>query len=189
MVSPPLWWLPWGLRRQGICLQCRRVRFDPWVVKIAWRRKWLPTPVLLPGESHGQKSLVGYSPWGRKESDTTEQLTLSLVVLSIGGVLSTLLLLPAPCFCSRLFRSGSWVFLVFLYLLSRICPSCLCMPLFLAPYSFLAFCCLRRGMSRREHRSKGHEVSACLSTYLGWEEDAHVDHSGSLALPFRPWRG
>ena len=40
----------------------------------AWRRQWHPTPVLLPGESHGQRSLVGYSPWGRKESDTTERL-------------------------------------------------------------------------------------------------------------------
>ena len=40
-----------------------------------WRRKWPPTPVLWPGESHGQRSLAGYSPWGRKESDTTEQLT------------------------------------------------------------------------------------------------------------------
>jgi len=39
-----------------------------------WRRKWPPTPVFLPGEFHGQKSLAGYSPWGCKESDTTEQL-------------------------------------------------------------------------------------------------------------------
>ena len=39
-----------------------------------WIRKWQPTPVFLPGESHGQRSLVSYSPWGRKESDTTEQL-------------------------------------------------------------------------------------------------------------------
>ena len=38
-----------------------------------WRRKWQPTPVLLPGESHGGRSLVGYSPWGGKESDRTEQ--------------------------------------------------------------------------------------------------------------------
>ena len=53
---------------------CRRPRFIPWVRKIAWRRKWQPTPVHLPGESHGWRSLVGYSPWGRKESDTTEQL-------------------------------------------------------------------------------------------------------------------
>ena len=41
-----------------------------------WRRKWQPTPVLLPGKSPGQRSLVGYSPWGRKESDTTERLNI-----------------------------------------------------------------------------------------------------------------
>ena len=40
--------------------------------KIPWRRAWQPTPVFLPGESYGQRSLVGCSPWGRKESDTTE---------------------------------------------------------------------------------------------------------------------
>ena len=44
-------------------------------------RKWLPTPVFLPGESHGLRSLGGYSPWGHKESDMTEQLTLSLFPL------------------------------------------------------------------------------------------------------------
>ena len=44
--------------------------FDPWVRKIPWRREWPPTPVFLPGESHGQRSLVG--PWGCKELDTTE---------------------------------------------------------------------------------------------------------------------
>jgi len=47
-------------------------RFDPWVGKISWRREWLPTSVFLPGESHGQRSLVDYSPWGCKESDATE---------------------------------------------------------------------------------------------------------------------
>ena len=46
--------------------------FDLWVGKIRWRRKWQSTPVLLPGKSHGQRSLLGYSPWGRKESDITE---------------------------------------------------------------------------------------------------------------------
>ena len=55
-----------------ILLHCRRHRFDSWVRKIPWRRAWQPTPVFLPGESYGQRSLVGYSPWGRKESDTTE---------------------------------------------------------------------------------------------------------------------
>ena len=39
-------------------------RFDPWVRKIPWRRAWQPTPVFTPGEFHGQRSLVGYSPWG-----------------------------------------------------------------------------------------------------------------------------
>ena len=47
----------------------------PQVGKILWRRKWLPTPVFLPGEFHGQRSLEGYSPWGPKESDIYEQLT------------------------------------------------------------------------------------------------------------------
>ena len=46
--------------------------FDPWVGKIPRRRKWQPTPVFLPGESQGQRSLVSYGPWGHKESDTTE---------------------------------------------------------------------------------------------------------------------
>ena len=53
---------------------CGRPGFDPWVGKISWRRKWQPTPVFLPGESHGRRSMVGYSPWGCKESYTTEQL-------------------------------------------------------------------------------------------------------------------
>ena len=57
--------------------QCRRGKrcgFDPWVRKIPWRRAWQPTPVFLPGESHKQRSLVGYRPWGPKESGTTEPL-------------------------------------------------------------------------------------------------------------------
>ena len=52
------------------CLQCRRHRrhtFDPWVRKIPWRRAWQPTLVFLPGESHELRSLLGYSPKGRKE--------------------------------------------------------------------------------------------------------------------------
>ena len=52
----------------------RETWFDPWVRKIPWRSKWQPSPVLLPGKSHRRRSLVGYSPWGCKESDTTEQL-------------------------------------------------------------------------------------------------------------------
>ena len=53
--------LPWWLRRLSVCLQCGRPRFNPWIWKISWRRKWQPTPVFLPGKSHGQKSLVGHN--------------------------------------------------------------------------------------------------------------------------------
>ena len=49
--------------------------FDPWVGKIPWRRKWQLTPVFLPGKSHGQRSLAGYSSWVVEESDTSEQLS------------------------------------------------------------------------------------------------------------------
>ena len=52
--------------------QCRRRGFDPWVRKIPWRRAWQATPVFLPGESHGWRTLVGYSPQSCEESDTTE---------------------------------------------------------------------------------------------------------------------
>ena len=50
----------------------KRCGFSHLVVKMSWRRKWQPTPVFLPGESRGHRSLEGYSPWGRKELDTTE---------------------------------------------------------------------------------------------------------------------
>ena len=52
-----------------------RPKFNPWVGKILWRRKWQPTPVLLPGKSHGWRSLADYRWWGWKESDTTERLS------------------------------------------------------------------------------------------------------------------
>ena len=54
-----LWWLSGNEPAR----QCRRHRFDPWVGKIPWGLKWLPTPEFLPGKSHGQSSLLGYSPW------------------------------------------------------------------------------------------------------------------------------
>ena len=73
--------LPLGLPRwfsgkEPAC-QCRRHKrcgFNPWVRKIPWSRRWQPTPVSLPGESHGQRSLAGYSPRDRKELDRTELL-------------------------------------------------------------------------------------------------------------------
>ena len=89
--------LSWWLRWQRICFLCRRPGFDSWVGNIPQRREWLLTPVFLPGESHGQRSLAGYSPWGPKELDMTEQPTLSRSMLP--SVLThTLLfcLLPFP---------------------------------------------------------------------------------------------
>ena len=77
------WWLRW----QRICLQFKKPGFDLWVGKIPWRRERLSTPVFLPGESHGQRSLVGYSPWGYKELDTIEWLTLSLHFIPLVGII------------------------------------------------------------------------------------------------------
>ena len=61
--------------RSYIYLHSGRNWFDPWVGKIPWRREWQPTPVFLPREFHGERSLTGYSPSVCKESDTTEQLS------------------------------------------------------------------------------------------------------------------
>ena len=77
----------WSSGKESIC-QYRKCAFDPWIGKIVCRRKWQPTPISLPGESHGQRSLEGYSPWGRKQVDTTERLSTywmqwSLNVISI----------------------------------------------------------------------------------------------------------
>ena len=73
------YWLPADVSegRESFC-QCRRCRicsFSPWVGKIPWSRKWQPRPVSSPGESHGQRSLVGDSPQGCKGPDTTERLS------------------------------------------------------------------------------------------------------------------
>ena len=57
---------------EGKASACRRPGLDPWVRKIPWRRKLQPTRVFLPGKSHGQRSMVDYSPWNRKELDTNE---------------------------------------------------------------------------------------------------------------------
>ena len=100
------------------CRRHRRRRFDPWVGKIAWRREWQPTPVFLPGESHGQKSLEGYSPGGCTELNMTEWLTLShsmtrcilkkyFLIFSFGCAGSSLLsLVVASGDCSLLQCSG-----------------------------------------------------------------------------------
>ena len=81
--------------------QCKRCKFNLWVKKMPWRRKWQPISVLMPGKFHGQRRLAGYSPWGCKEPDTTEQLStyftwgfllllLQLLLLQLQEMLVTL---------------------------------------------------------------------------------------------------
>ena len=79
-VLLPFQSFPGGASGKEPACQCRRhkrLRFKFWVWKIPWRRAWQPTPVSLPGESHGWRSLVGYSPWGSTESDMTERLSMN----------------------------------------------------------------------------------------------------------------
>ena len=77
-------------------------QYDPWVGKMPWRRKWQPTPGLLPGNSHGRRSLVGCSPWGREESDTTEQLHFHFSLSCIGEGHDN----PLQCSCLKNPRDG-----------------------------------------------------------------------------------
>ena len=65
----------------------------PWVRKMPWRREWLPTPVFLPGEFHGQRSLAGYNPCGHKESDTIQRLNNNTYCI---GLLRTLVVKNLP---------------------------------------------------------------------------------------------
>ena len=68
------WWAAvYGVTQsQTLLKRLSSSRFSPWVGKIPWRRAWQPTLVFLPGKSHGQRSPLGYSPWGHKESEMTE---------------------------------------------------------------------------------------------------------------------
>ena len=75
------WGFPGGITGKVSTCQCRRSKrhgFDPWVRKIPWSRRWQPTLVFLPGKFHGQRSLVGYSPWDHKELGTIEHSTALL---------------------------------------------------------------------------------------------------------------
>ena len=71
-------WLSWWLNGKESTCQCRGCGFDPWVRKIPWGRKWQSTPVFLPGKSHRQRSLAGYSPWGRKTTGHDMSITNAL---------------------------------------------------------------------------------------------------------------
>ena len=76
--------------------------FDPWVGKIPWRREWQPSSVLLPGKSHGRRSLVGCSPWDCEESDTTERLHFHFSLACIGEENGN----PLQCSCLENLRDG-----------------------------------------------------------------------------------
>ena len=108
-----------------------------WVKSLGWEdpleKGWQPTPVFLPGEFHGQRSLVGYSPQGHKELDMTEQLLLL-----------------------QNWQLDFWSFCI---LLSIICPNIV----ILVPYSFFVVGCLRRHLSRSKHCSKGSRVPVSLN--------------------------
>ena len=82
MYGPPLM-APLVKKKSACpCRRHKRLEFHLWVGKIPWGRKWQSTPVFLPGKSRGQRSLIGYSPWGRKELDMTERLHyLSITIL------------------------------------------------------------------------------------------------------------
>ena len=69
---------------------------------VSWRRQWHPTPVFLPGKSHGRRSLVGCSPWGREESDTTERLHFHFSLSCIGEGNGN----PLQCSCLENLRDG-----------------------------------------------------------------------------------
>ena len=79
------WSLPGGSSGKEPACQCRRhkrCRFEPWVGKIPWRRKWQPAPIFLPGKFHGQKSLAGYSMWDRKEIRlTTKHIEIFQIII------------------------------------------------------------------------------------------------------------
>ena len=77
---------PGGTSGKEPTSQCRRHKrcvFNPWVWKIPWRRKWKPTSVFLLEKSHGRRNLVGYNPWGGKESDMTERLHFHFTFISL----------------------------------------------------------------------------------------------------------
>ena len=109
-VGFELAWL--GFPGKESACRCRRHRFDPWVGKIPWRREWQPTPVFLPEESHGQRSLVGYGPWGCKELDTTEQLPLFTLLVwfqSSGSQHGYLPLVQSTKLQSLAFKQTYWL--------------------------------------------------------------------------------
>ena len=90
------------LSGKALSCQCRRCRFNPWVGKIPWSRKWQSPPVFSPGESHGHMSQADYSPWGPKESDKTEHISrhkLFRATICPGGCISACFSNTSNFFC------------------------------------------------------------------------------------------
>ena len=136
-------------------------RLHPWVRKIPWRREWQPTLAFLPGESHGQRNLAGYSSWDHKESDTTEPPTLF-----------TFKKLPTP---TLFLPSASWSLWCF-----RMWPHMACWLLrlgLLSVINFVFFLCLSSASScgisnwpshkRKQNSGCGWSLKGCPSS-PGW---------------------
>ena len=122
--------------------------FDPWVRKIPWRREWLPSPVFLPGEFHGQRSQAGYSPLGRK---SRTRLTLSHVHI-IGSGVPKLCLSHGHCQLSHYFGKGllPWSPLLRVHL----CGLCI---------SWTAFCSWETAVAVWLGNSSGVRLPACAA--------------------------
>ena len=90
-----MWGFPGGSNGKESVHNVGDLRLIPGVHKSPWRREWQPTPVFLPGRSHGQRSLVGHSSWGHKESDMTERLTHTCIKIGSSLVAQMAKNLPA----------------------------------------------------------------------------------------------
>ena len=127
-------WLRW----QRICLQCCRPWFNSWVGKMPWRNAWQATPVFLPGESYGQRSLVGFSPWDRKESDTTKAISMQFISVQLLSCVR-LFVTPWTAACQASLSITNSQSLLKLMAIELVMPSnrlILCRPLLLLPSIF-----------------------------------------------------
>ena len=168
------------------CRRCKRCWFDPWVGKIPWRKKWQPTPIFLLGESHGQRSLTGYSPQDRRDWDTTLGLVCLDLVVFISpfifvwpiATVKTVMFIQScniwgpSCFGTWVrFRRGAcgpWV--------RKVPWSRKLQP---TPYSCLGNCMDRRARWAPVHGSDRHNVATKLSFFGG---GAGLGHFSCSAL-------
>ena len=118
---PVLWDFSGGAGKESTC-QCRRhkkLRFDPWVWKIIWSRKWQLTPVFLPGKFHEQRSLVGCIPWGQKELYMTAcehtPCAIQWVLISYSFIFKNWSVIVSQC-CVRFCRTPVWISCVSTYI-------------------------------------------------------------------------